>query len=302
MGEKQIKVFLIDDEPLVLEGWRHLLVRAGGFQIVGESTPENALIFNSTIQKLDIVIAGAGLLNLNICNEIISNLHKFSLSVKIVIVANNQDEILKAQHSGVDEAIQSPFQRTTFLNLLRGVNLEPKKRCSYFVEQLENIINEEPKRREYGIFVGDILEFLFAPYLDGRYMKFYNNIEDIRCNILFQNRFPHFFWDRIRTLHNGEKILFGVNYKNAISADQIKMFGEKLSKEIGGIGFIVTVSNQNEQMKNLQKAIYRNENKIVIQVSDIQIKDMLIQKAAGIDPSEILQDIYLEFMADLLLS
>lgn len=294
-----IKVFLIDDEPLAIEGWKNLLNNAGGFQIVGDATSNITALVKENLPKIDIVIAGVGLLRLPSQKKVMSILRSSGVNVKIVMIANDKNGIAKAQRAGIDEAILSPFQRSDFLNLLRGLYQDPKRRCVYYVEQLDIFNKKGGNERDYGSLIGNILEFLFAPHLMHKHTK--HRVMDgySRCNILFENRSLHPFWERIRMKHKGERILFSVSFNNDVKPDMIGKLSRQLTKEIGGTGVMVTNSVEPNWATEARIALYRNEGKVLIFLSDVQITSMLVQKAVGIDSSEIFQDTYEEFIAEL---
>jgi DNA-binding NarL/FixJ family response regulator len=299
MSEDKIKVFLIDDEPLAIEGWKDLLIKDGHFQIVGKTSPEKMKKSTGALPHFDIVLAGAGLLMLSTKKRTISALKKAGLNVKIVIIVDNKEDIQRAQRAGVDEAIQSPFQRTALTNLLRGLNQEPKKRCAYYVQQLGNLHANEKSNRDYEYLISDILQFLFSDHLIDRYLRFKTSYGNRECSLLFSNRSNHPFWEMLRVDHNGTRVLFDIRNARSVKPDNIGRLGRRLSKEVGGVGIIVSHLSASNSIQGLQVALYKNESKVVFSITNLQIKNMLIQKAAGIDPTEIFQDIYQEFMAEL---
>lgn len=294
-----INVFLIDDEPLAIEGWRNLLNNAGGFQIVGEVSSNITSLVKEKLPKIDIVIAGMGLLQLPLQKKVISILRNSGPNTKIVMIVNDNNGIEKAQLAGIDEAIQIPFRKRDFLNLLIGLHQDPKKRCAYYIEQLD--VNYEPNSLNYSRVMSDVIEFLFFPFLTDKYINFQNPAEDFACFITFQNRGGHPFWEHIRQEYRAERILFSISTARVASTEQVRKLAAQLTNSFGKFAILVSHQVVPDPIKDFQTALYKNEDTLVIFFSDTQIRDILIQKASGIDTSEIFQEVLEEFVTRSLL-
>jgi DNA-binding NarL/FixJ family response regulator len=299
MSDDKIRVFLIDDEPLAIKGWKELLSKAGDFQVTGEVSTRKLSGSIKALPQFDIVLAGKDLLDLATRKHTIDALKKRSLTAKIVLIIDNKDDARRAQRAGIDEAIQSPFQSNTLINLLRGLHQEPKKRCAYYVGQLENLRSSNKNDKNYETLMSDILEFLFAPHLTDRYLKVSTFQGERECSLLFLNGGNNPFWERIHADHQAHRLLFDIRNTSPLKPQHVERLGERLMKEIGQIGILVTHSDVAVPIQRLQVALYKNQSKMILFLTNSQIRNMLTQKAAGIDPTELFQDIYEEFITAL---
>lgn len=299
MSEDKIRIFLIDDEPLAIKGRKDLLIKAGDFAVVGKSSTRALSSTLQSVPQFDIVLAGKDILDITNRKRIIDVLRKGSLTAKIVVVVDNKKDIRRAQLAGIDEAIQTPFQSSTLINLLRGLHLEPKKRCAYYVEQLEHWKSSDKNPKNDEDMIGDILEFLFASHLTDRYQKISTFQGRRECSLMFVNGGNHPFWERIRVDHQANRLLFDIGDTSASMVQKIERLAERLTKEIGQVGVLVCHSAMSVPIQKMQIALYKNESKVILLLTTSQIKNMLTQKAAGIDPAELFQDIYEEFITTL---
>jgi DNA-binding NarL/FixJ family response regulator len=299
MVEDKIRVFLVDDEPIALEGWKKLLEKVDDFQIVGESATRTVLTPLKNLPPVDIVLIGANLLKLPARKRIVNAIKKSAVNTKIVLIAEKNNDVQKAQIIGVDEAIQSPYRSSTLLHLLRGLHQDPKKRCAYYVDQLDNLKSSNKASKIYEVLISDILEFLFDPHLTDRYLKFSTQVTGRECSLFFLYKTSHPFWEQIRLDHNSHRLIFDIGNTSSVEPFHIERLSQRLTKEIGDIGIMVNHVEVSAAIQKMQIATYKNDGKVILFMTNSQLRNMLMHKAAGIDPTELLQDIYEEFITEV---
>lgn len=150
---------------------------------------------------------------------------------------------------------------------------------------------------EYQHTVLAILNYLFNPELiDGE-----TEVETIegteRRDIVFTNDSDINFLAYVRREHSSIFIMFETKNMNEIEAPALNQTATYLGERLGQLGFIVT--RNSPSINNLKKAfsIYNDSHprKVILILSDEDLKHMIDMKCRGSDPVDYLQKLYRKF-------
>jgi DNA-binding NarL/FixJ family response regulator len=292
-----IKVLLIDDDPLVLEGWEKAIQRARDIQVVGKVSLAGLRQLSAFPGSPEIVIVKAPLFLKKENGKLIRSLKASGELIKIIAVANSEDEIQKLQKAGADEAILAGFHNQEFVDLIRGLSRDPKGLCSFFADQLASLQPGDNNLTAYETLVSSILQFLFMPPLGYPQLQSYDTSDRHKSALLFPNITDRGFWGLVHSRHEADYILFLLHNAPEVESDHITELEKHLDKPLGFFGVLLTRNAARQPLRLLQLSFYQNQKKVVLVLWDEHIHDMLAFKAAGMDPTELLGNIYEEFFS-----
>jgi len=291
-----IKVLLIAEEDLVLEGWEHALSQATDIELL-EATKKYLLYARSRLASAPeiIIVEASWLKNAERRKWLLDA--KTKTRTKIIAVIDSAKEAKRVRRIGVvDEAIQSPFSSQQLIHLIRGLSRDDKSLCMYYAEQLQATPPGNKHFDKYIELVSSILQLTFAQLLTNPRIKKTSSLEDKFVYLTFENKSNHSFWSELRKRFGTNYIIFSMQNTPASFEKQIWRLGKYLTEPIGRLGFINNRQPPGDSLDMLQLSIYANEGKIIIMLFDKQIRSLLALKAAGVEPTELIEDIYQELI------
>lgn len=286
----KIRVTLLSSNNLVMEGWEQALKRAPDIEIYKHrdkpDRKESAAISPAT----DILLLEASWMEKGSRNRQISLL-KLRHAVKVIAVFKDRREISRHRRL-LDEAIQAGFHRQELINLIRGLRRDDKSICNYYDRQLKKTTGALEK---YAQLTSNILQLVFAGGLGNPQIELPRpGQNDPAAYIVFENRFPHPFWTKLKRKYGMDYAVFSIQNDPALIPAQIAGLAPRLSDPFGRVGFLVNRSCPAPGPTGLQVAKYRNEGVIILPIFDQLLHNLLASKAAGAEPTDLVEDIFQE--------
>lgn len=146
----------------------------------------------------------------------------------------------------------------------------------------------------------EILTFLFVPPLQipqrqaktlsgiNRRDAIYPNRNITPNGIVYSHNWHHLFQEL-----NARLIL--VEYKNydviEIGPDEVNCALNYLTNPMGRLAFLVCSKDPNDQARIRRNTIYSNDQKVILFINKVQLKEMLLMKERGEDPSDLIIDL-----------
>lgn len=210
------------------------------------------------------------------------------------IVLITRTEIQKIDHyvSAKESAASEAQPSTTYLD---GRDTCPEaERLKHRLQQLE------PGERDataYQMAILEILNFLFNPELIDGQLEVRTIDGTERRDIIFTNDSDQSFWSYLRTEHSAIFIMFETKNTKSIDNTHLNQTATYLGDRIGRLGFIVTRNSLGEAQKKKVFSIYNDSHprKIILILSDSDIRKMLDMKCSGKDPMRHVQSLYRSF-------
>lgn len=290
-----IKIALVDDLPLAIEGWKQALQNEVDIEVVMEITPSQLFKKNKYPLLVDAILIQASSLTTAPGIKWLRTVNGLDFRPKIIAMAKNKAEILRVKKVGVDEASLDLITRDDLVNLIRGTLLDDK-RASYFfsVRLAEYSASKHKSKILFEDLMHGILKFLFRHDLMNPRIVYRNNTTR---DLIFLNESKQGFWGTM-------KIEYGVDYVPFFLDNQGSKFSPYLLGELsdyldghfGRMGFVITSNVSINEIQGSQIAIYKNSQKIILVLDISRIRKMLSYKAAHIDPLEVLQELYDELI------
>lgn len=143
----------------------------------------------------------------------------------------------------------------------------------------------------------EILNFLFSPELiDGELEA--RTIEGTeRRDIIFTNDSDLTFWSYLRAEHSAFVIMFEVKNSKELNNFYLNQVATYLGDRIGRLGFVVTRHELEEAQQKKAFSIYNDSTprKIILVLSDADMRQMIDMKCQGHDPMRYVQKMYRDF-------
>ncbi|WP_110513751.1 hypothetical protein [Herpetosiphon llansteffanensis] len=163
--------------------------------------------------------------------------------------------------------------------------------------KFDNILPGNKDAAYYQKTILEILNFLFVPELIDGEMEVKTIDGTERRDIVFTNDSDQSFWSYIRSEHSSVFLMFEV--KNTIDIDNIyiNQVNTYLGDRLGRLGFIVTRNQVKEAQQRKIFSVYNDSypKKIILVLSDTDLKNMLDMKCRGAYPMHYIQKIYRDF-------
>ena len=284
-----IRVLLVDDMSLILEGWGETLLQVEDFYIVGEIHPRQ-LLTEIAKSHVDIVLANISLLaKTHKKSKIIQSVKELNSHVKVVLTVENDKERRLAQHAGADEAILKPFRRNDLINLLQGLSRDDKRLCNYYARMLLEIDGKPENAERYESLITGVLRIIFQSAC-----QIYSDDDaGIRSKVLlFPNLKNGDFWKFLNDKHQVDFIFCWVQNINRLGLPLMQTISDRLANNTGSFGIIIIRSGDSSQIVSLQNSIRNNNGKILLVLTDKEIRSLLSHRAAGVDCNHIFEEAY----------
>ena len=121
-GSPTVRVMLVDDHEIVLEGLRDVLVGAGDFEVVGQASDgqmavEMASDLHPDVVVMDLIMPVKN--GIDSCREIMDELP--NTRVLVLTMSTEQDAVVDSLAAGATGYLQKVCGRQEFLSAVRGV-------------------------------------------------------------------------------------------------------------------------------------------------------------------------------------
>lgn len=290
-GNNKIKVLLIAEEDLVMEGWSRVLGPATDIELLASIQDFS----ESTVLKLnnppEIIVAHESWLKSLKARKWIS-LIRTNYRTKIIAVVKNAANVKKLRLIGVDESIQLPFRGRQLIDLIRGLSRDDKNLCMYYAQQMESTPRGAEHFGTYIELISNILQLIFSQVLTNLQVRNTYSSGDRFVYLTFENISDHRFWVELKKRFEAHYIVFSIQNNPALLSPQFGKLGKYLVEPVGKLGFLCNRQVPDHAFDALQLAAFQNDGKVIILLSDQQIRTLLAFKAAGVDPTELLEEIY----------
>ncbi len=148
--------------------------------------------------------------------------------------------------------------------------------------------------REYEQVATSILTLLFVPPLSGptEQARSFSGID--RRDAIFGNRnmTPDSVWGQLRIELDARMPLFEFkNFEDEVGKDEVDQTRNYLTNPIGRFAVICSRNPPSHQAKLRRNHAYTQEKKVILFVSDEDLREMLRMKDAGSDPALFLMDL-----------
>jgi len=309
----------------------YALLRNEGFNNVIRTPPikEGGYDFIATIQNTlglseKILIETKFYKNQNISIEILMKLHTTALlnnANKVILITNS--ELTNASRNFLDhslsdiivweghELIKRLFSHPILAEQYLYKKIYAKKEVPTYIidteliniqkliKKLDNCPDGNAGWKNYEDICIEILNYLFVPPLGKPKIQARRESGiDIR-DAIFPNRNTNENWKFIRDDYDAKYILFEFkNYSengNDIDKQVILQISDYLKKTIGRFGIVCSKKSPNTSGLEKRKDVYIENNKLILFLSNENLKEMLLRKYKKMDPFDVIIDLIDDF-------
>jgi hypothetical protein len=151
----------------------------------------------------------------------------------------------------------------------------------------------------YQHLVLEILNFLFEPELSDGRLEEKTFLGTERRDILYWNEANHSFWEYVRETYESPLVMFEIKNVGALELDHVNQTAAYLGANLGMLGLIVTRRPPGQNTIWKTYAVYNNSTgtprKVILILSDEDLRTMIHMKLAGKNPTAHVQNIYRRF-------
>lgn len=164
-------------------------------------------------------------------------------------------------------------------------------------ERLGKLRSGSTYASDYQRIVLEVLNFLFSPELiDGELeVKTVDGTE--RRDIIFTNDSDQSFWTYLRNEHSALLLMFEVKNTDSVDNTHLNQTATYLGDRLGYLGFIITRNPLRKAQDKKAFSIYNDSRprKIILVLSDSDLRNMLDMKCEGKSPMRYVQKLYRSF-------
>jgi hypothetical protein len=173
---------------------------------------------------------------------------------------------------------------------------EVKSTGDLLIQRLEAI---EPGARDATDFqrlVYEILNFLFEPELTGGELEVRTFLGTERRDIIYWNEAESSFWAYVRTEYQSPLLMFECKNVQALDSETLNQTATYLGARLGMLGFLVTRNQPTDAVRRKAYSIYNDSptvpRKIILVLSDVDLRDMIVDRVEGRSPTPAVQRLY----------
>jgi hypothetical protein len=166
-----------------------------------------------------------------------------------------------------------------------------------FSRKLDNCPFGQKYFSEYEKIVTEIWQYLFSPTLGEpkSQRRTFDGVQ--RRDVLFKNNRSTKFFQRLFEKFSADFIIVDAkNYEDPISSDVIDSVAKYANKALGRFITIVSRQGAEQATEAARVRIYRDEDTLVLVLSDTQILEMVARKGRGESPEDLIEDVLDEFL------
>lgn len=212
------------------------------------------------------------------------------------IMSDIPDEIHKSEEI-IETHIETLFNDKTE----RKTNLIYNRPGEKLAEELENIKPGKGSFGEYERKCTDILKYLFSENLNGWNEQLRTDDELNRFDLVCRVKLGNEFWEFLINEFKSRYVVFEFkNYTEVINQTQIYTTEKYLfQKALRNVGFIISRKGASVNAIKSAKGILRETGKLIVNLTNNDLKKMLDMKDSGDEPSDYLFDIVDKFLLEL---
>lgn len=287
----KIRVLLIHENGLARSAWKKVLSKSG--QIVVIDSIETLKFYRLLPGTLppEIIVASmpilvSGVLRIEHLKAI------FGICPKIIILAENKEDVKIAFREGADWAAAEPIDPQDLITQVRALSGEAEKLCAEYRDGFSTIRAGDSQNRKFCDLVDNSFQLVFHPDLVNPEYVTLSSTNSLAGRLVFRNQARgHEFWIDARQMHQSRYITVDI-YNKRLEPANIATLGKYLSASHGLLGLIVGRQSASPGLNATLIALLENEQKIVLTLDISILRDMLEYKAGGINPVFLLQDRY----------
>ena len=187
---------------------------------------------------------------------------------------------------------------------LKKINLSSIEGTDKDATPVEDLTSElkavNPGKKDCGRYekiMIKILTRLFSPRLNDphRSVQTFDGREII--DITFYNASTHGFWFDIKNKHGNIIIIFELKNMTDLSNEEYFQISARLNKKNGLFGILISRDKDNLDIQRAYRR-YNQEEKVIINLTDDDIVDMLTSIKDGLVPTMNLEKIYRKFIEE----
>jgi hypothetical protein len=168
-----------------------------------------------------------------------------------------------------------------------------------FVDRLSNLPAGRVEANDYQRLVFEILNFLFEPELTDGDMEVETYQGTERRDIIYTNEAETSFWGYIRTTYSSLLVMFETKNVEKVELEHINQTASYLGVRLGMLGFIATRNPPGDNIMRKTYSVYNDTpsvpRKIILILSDDDLKAMIRLKQGGKSAVKYVQNIYKQF-------
>lgn len=302
-----IRVLIADDTLIARAGWKMILEFVNDIEIIDEvevveSVPRKMKELRPDVLLLDLKWfdnehAGAAA---------IAKIKRQNPEAKIIAVTAYPHLAGSAREAGADAVLPKGFSLSELESVIRAVYQEDEITIPFgesiyntvtaYAQELASIERGRKDARRYEVFIEQVLTFLLEPHLtDPRAQSQAAGGTQIR-DVTFFNSSRHAFWAAVRQKHGATQVVFEAKNVKKLTSGHIRQLGAYLKDILGSFGIIVTRAKPIQARVEQVVETYKAQKKIILILSDEDIKAMLEARANADDPTDIIKHKYLEIV------
>lgn len=286
----KIRVLLVDDSSMARDAWKMVLTKSRQIEVIGSLTTLDLIRGIKLSLPPEVIVAGQSFLDIGLLKPGV--LHSlFGFRPQVLLLVQLKSQIPPAFKAGADWVASEPINDQDLINWVRGLTDYAKRLCAEYRDQLEVIKSNKTQAKDYFELVSDILQLLFHPDLVNPEVGSYPyKLQASRLVFRNQNK-DHDFWIEAREKHFSKYVSVDI-YNSQLQSDFIPKLGSYLSITHGMLGLVIARNLPSQELSGLPVALFENEQKVILLLTDIDLLDMLSYKAGGVNPVCRLQDLY----------
>jgi hypothetical protein len=168
-----------------------------------------------------------------------------------------------------------------------------------FISRLDGLSVGHSAASDYQRLVFEIFNYLFEPELTDGKMEAETYLGTERRDIIYTNEAETSFWGYVRTSYNSLLIMLENKNVEKVELEHINQTASYLGVRLGMLGFIVTRKSPGDNIIRKTYSIFNDTpslpRKIILILSDEDLKLMIRLKQENKSPSKHIQNIYKQF-------
>ncbi len=307
----KIRVLLVDDDGMARTAWKKVLGKSSQIKVIGEATPREFIRSIRNIAEPEVIVGGFSFVERGLIRSA-KLIKTWGSRPKIIVIGENKEQVKEAYKAHADWAVASPFSEQDLITWIRAMSDDAKRLCSEYLSELVAIQKDNNQEEQFIKLIQEMLQLLFHPDLiNPEKMETSDLSHPIRHGrLIFRNqakkenlaekdgllKFDE-FWEDARQNHGAKYVTVDV-YNSEVIPSAIQSLGEYLTNLHGLFGLVIGRSLLKASLYPLTVALFENEKKAILPISDSELKEMLEYKAGGVNPVCLLQDLYQQLIAD----
>jgi len=287
----EIDVILIDDSSIVIEGLKRALRTAQDIRVIGEYSVSD--VKNGALSSCSgaVILLGVASLKNPGSDGLIGSIKRSLPLVKIIVVVNEEFEVDWVRSLGADEAIKARGQHYQLVNLVQGLFKDDKSLCEYYFKLLKTIVPGKADEKKYETVMGEIIHLLFSEHLVMDQPQSSTFSKRKRRDFILYNISTHTFWQFVKYSYRADQVIFEFKNTAETHTDHVIQLNRYLRPPMGSFGILTERVLASDPVWKEQMELCKGGT-IILLITDDDIHTMLAFKAAGFEPTGVLEELY----------